>query len=166
MADQYSGDDLDRLWTSAVDGAAVSSEADPKLIEAIRQVRERDHVPPPDAVYVARVRNELVTTLVPRSASGTASIVQSNGHAVVRPWQLWRPLRAAGGLRSGLLSLVTVLLLVVTVGFGVLSFVVGRVSISERSGAESTAQSAPSGVTSRTLAVVKAGNRVGAVIQR
>lgn len=62
MADLRALEEQKRFWDAATGaGAASPGGLDPALTEAAGRLRALDRVPPPDPVFVARLRDELTT---------------------------------------------------------------------------------------------------------
>ena len=127
MADLRAIEEQKRFWDAATGaGAAAPGGLDPALTEAAGRLRALDRVPPPDPVFVARLRDELTTAAarpLPRVAGrpgGRDGRVELPRRAGLPPWTAvpGLPRRALAQAATAALPVVTVLAAYVAFGPG------------------------------------------------
>ena len=125
MTDPRFDDRLSDVWDAVARGVAAPISANPRLIETVRALHDRDAVPPPDPAFVARTREELVAAVPTLAAPAGRERIVPNGRLEFRSFPA--PLRIPPAAprhwpRWALAQLATAALLIVTLVGSFLAF--------------------------------------------
>jgi hypothetical protein len=91
VADPRFGEHLEEFWNAVLRGDPGADAYDPALAEALRRVLALDHVPPPDAKFVMKVRKELIAATTLPMAFEPRAVRPPNGRSLAHPRWTWQP---------------------------------------------------------------------------
>jgi hypothetical protein len=129
VTDPRFGEHLEQLWEAVRRGDPDAGSRDPDLAETMRRVQALDHVPPPDAVFVSQVREELLSDVAGPFTLGPQVSRTPNGRVLMAPWSspLVAPRPSLGQRQRWVVTQVaTALLVLLTVLAAYVAFGPGR----------------------------------------
>jgi hypothetical protein len=80
------GDALEHAWDAVRRGETPPADLDAGLVETLRAMQARDHVPPPDPTFIADLREELMTGPLSPAVAPVGGLHMPNGRPATIPW--------------------------------------------------------------------------------